>query len=290
MLTNAYMGMGLLRKASEASRRAIELYERAGDLSGQAAAHTNLASCHQLLGELREALYHDEVALAIDQRLRYVSGVAIGHNNIAEVLLLMGQTQEAIEHLGQVIARRDMHEVPQGLLGFALVNLAKAYLRLGRLDEARSALEEGRVYLEKAEAHGVLGEAHRVHVELCLASGRVDEALAACQSLLASARAMGAELDEAQGLRLLGQVHMGRGDHRAAREHLERSVDLVRQIGAEYELGLALLSLAELYSAGRSRDRDARGAIDEAIVLLERAGAARELEWARTLEAGLTKV
>jgi tetratricopeptide (TPR) repeat protein len=242
-----------------------------------------------LLGDLLAAHHHDELALALDQRLLDQSGMAIVHNNLAEVLLQMGRPEEATQHLELVLAHRHEEEVSQGLVGLALVNMSKARLRLGLSGPAFEALDEGRRLLRESGVQQVMGESDRQQAELLLHSGRAEQAIDWCVAALSNARAMGAELEEAQSLRLLGRLRMSMGDPESARRHLRESVRLAKGLGAEYERAMGLLALCELYErwpvAGSGRG-NGRFLADQAVTALKRCGAERDLVRALELRTG----
>ncbi len=91
------------------------------------------------------------------------------------------------------------------------------------------------------------------------------------------------ELLEARGLRILGRLEQARGRWEKAEADLSESADMAKRIGADYEEGLALLSLAEYYREG-GKGREFRAAQKRAAGIFRRLGA--EWDLARALEAG----
>lgn len=278
MLVNPLVGLGLLQRSIETCLEAVALYEQAGDLAGQASGHGNLAACYQLVGNLRDSLVHQEISLELNRRLSYHTGVSIAHNNMAEVLLQLGQTAQAIEHLQEVVDAWEERKMPPALVGFAFVNLSKALLRRRELVEARRALEEGHRLLVHAKARGLLIEADLQGAKLLLSEGRLDEARSACQEVIGAARAAGAKVGEAHGLSLLGRLELTCRNLAAAEEHLRCSIALAQDTGADYEKGLALLTLSELYALSFSAEPDRYAApLIEAVALFEKMGAEHDL-------------
>ena len=249
MLVNPLVGLGLLHRSLDIGLEAVALYERAGDLAGQASGHGNLAACYQLVGDLRASLLHHETSLELNRRLSYDTGVSIIHNNIAEVLLQLGRTEEAIEHLEQVVDDWEERKMPPALVGFAFVNLSKAFLRRREFTEAGRALGLGRPLLAQAHARGLLIEADLQGAKLLLSDGRLGEARSACEEVIAVSRETGAKVGEAHALSLLGRVELSCRHLAAAEGWLLRSIELAKEAGADYERGLALLTLSELLCA-----------------------------------------
>ena len=278
MLVSPLIGLGLLQRSIEASLEAVTLYERAGDLAGQASSHGNLAVCYLHIGNLRESLVHHEISLELNRRLSYHTGVSIAQNNLAEVLLLLGQTAQAIEHLEQVVDRWEERKMPPALVGLAFVYLSKALLRQREVVEARRALEQGRPLLVRAQARGLLIEADLQEVKLLLSEGRFDEARNACREVVGGAREAGAKVSEAHGLSLLGRLELTCRNLAAAEEHLRCSIGLAGEIGADYERGLALLTLSELHAIESSAESKSLAApLAQAIALFQGMGAEHDL-------------
>ena len=251
MLANPLVGLGLFDRAIEATREAVILYERIGDLAGQASGHGNLAACYQFVGDLPSSLHHHDISLGLNQRLSYQTGESIVHNNIAEVLLQLGQTETAIEHLRQVVDRWEERKTPPALVGFALVNLSRALLRGQDLVEAEEALAEGGRILTQIHAEGLLMEADLQLGRLLMARGRNEETRALCRKLLDTARSTGARLTEAQALCLAGTAASAVEDRTAAETLLRESAKLSVELGADYERGVALFALAGLLAGAR---------------------------------------
>jgi tetratricopeptide (TPR) repeat protein len=278
MLNNPLVGQGMLSQAIDVSREAVTLYEESGDLAGQAMSHGNLAMCYQLIGDFRSSLTSHEVALRLNERLGYITGASIEHNNIAEVLLQLGRTEEAIDHLRHVVDNWEERKMPPVLVGFSLVNLSKGLLRQGESREAAHALEEGRRLLAQAGARGLLIEADIQAAQLALDDGRLEEAQTACLEAIEAAQKAGAKLNEAQALHTLGRVRLACKDLVEAEEHLHSSVRLAEEVGADYDKGLALLAVSELYALHDPTEEGRHVApLAEAIALFEGMGADHDL-------------
>jgi tetratricopeptide (TPR) repeat protein len=118
---------------------------------------------------------------------------------------------------------------------------------------------------------------------LRLAQGALDEAESCFTRVLAEARSLGAEVNEAQALCMLGRVWLARGDAEAAAPGLERCVALAGSVGAEYERAQALAALAEARAACADADPACEDLLGAAITLFEKMGARYDL--GRALEA-----
>jgi predicted ATPase len=100
--------------------------------------------------------------------------------------------------------------------------LADAWLRVGRLDEAQSVLEEG---LARAEATGerfCTAELHRLRARVCLArdAGDVQGAETALAAALAAARRQSSRIFELRAACDLARLRADRGERRKAHDLL----------------------------------------------------------------------
>jgi tetratricopeptide (TPR) repeat protein len=288
MLANTLFGLGLFDRAIDANKEAIELYREVGDLGGQGSSQGNLAACYQLVGDIRSALRHNELALALHSRLSYTTGIAITQNNLGELRMLMGDTEGAIVHLKEAVGRRDEQGVSPASVGWAFINLSKAYSRLGRLLEAEEAAAEGRGLLQRTGARALLLDVAIQEISLLLARGRLHAAERSCRAMIGDARALGAPVSEAQGLCMLARIKLARQDAAGALENAQASAALAEKSGVDYERGQALLCLAEARGlrafqaqggAGQAEGHESwRDALDQAIHLFRKMGAQYDLD------------
>jgi tetratricopeptide (TPR) repeat protein len=247
ILASSYLDTGNIKKAIRYRQAAIRLYEELGNLAGQAEANNNLGASYQSLGNQDLALHHFEIALALCERLGNFTNVAIAHNNVGEVLITLGRTDKAISHLLKVVETYEKKGDPLACSGLALVNLSRAYQRKNEYESALNCLERGKNLLRKAGARGLLVEALLQESELQLATSQIEPALTTCQKALRFAQDSGIRLLEARGLHILGRIDTARKLYAQAETGLQQSAALAKRINADYERGIALLSLAKLY-------------------------------------------
>jgi tetratricopeptide (TPR) repeat protein len=276
MLANPYADLGSLKQAVRHLRSAVRLYDEAGDLPGVAVSNNNLGACYQLLGNLDEARRHYETSLKARERMGNVIDAAMVHNNIGEVLLTQGHLSEAVRRFRRVVETYEKTGEPLGVSGLALVNLSRAYQRQRHHETAVECVERGKELLRKAGARGPLVEAILQHAELELEAGEVGSAARTCRRALRQSSELGAKLLEARGVRILGRIALARGDRTVAEDNLKRSVALAERLGADYERGLSLLYLAELYDSEPKKTGFRRRswlARKQAVAILRRLGA-----------------
>jgi predicted ATPase len=105
---------------------------------------------------------------------------------------------------------------------YFLMLLADAWLRLGRLDEAQSVLEEGRARAEATGEHFCTAELHRLRARACLARDGHDVrgAEAALDAALAAARRQSSRIFELRAACDLARLWTDRGERRKAHDLL----------------------------------------------------------------------
>jgi tetratricopeptide (TPR) repeat protein len=160
---------------------------------------------------------------------------------------------------------------------------ASGLVEQDRYQEAKDQIVSG---LTRFEAHGAgLGLAfyRSFLAEACLGLGEWDEAQAALDSAAAAIEASNERFYEPEVLRLQGVLAMKRGDDSAARQRLERSIDLARTRGAQSWELRSTLTLDDLASrtgdaaAIRARLADVYGRFTEGLGSLDLVVAASRL-------------
>ena len=280
MLGSSYVESGKLRQASQHRKVAVRLYEEVGDLAQQATANNNLGTCYQLLGDLDHALQHYDVCLKACERIGNPVRIAITHNNVGEVLLVQGRLDEATSHFHQVVDTYERGGDRLAVAGLAFVNLSRACQYQKQYDRASGSLHDGFRLLREVGARGLLMEAYLQQADLALETGDVETALRVCQRVLREAREMGMQMLEARGLRVMGCVDGVRHRPVQAEANLQQSISLAKSNNADYERGLALSCLADLYARNPGTEgfrRKLGPALRQAITVFQRLGAERDL-------------
>ena len=105
---------------------------------------------------------------------------------------------------------------------YFLMLLADAWLRLGRLDEAQSVLEEGLARADATGEHFCTAELHRLRARACLARDAHDVrgAEAALDAALAAARQQSSRIFELRAACDVARLRAGRGERRKAHDLL----------------------------------------------------------------------
>jgi class 3 adenylate cyclase/tetratricopeptide (TPR) repeat protein len=232
-------------------QRALEIYDRTGDLVGHGILLNNLGL------QAFEAYRWDEAvdsygrAAELSQRAGDVTSVARVHVNEADVLAERGLLEEAEQRLRDAL--RVWRAAGYALaIGITESNLGRALARAGRGEEARALLTEARATFTElgnpawaAEATARIAESHVV-------AGEHREALETAMAALEEARASGAPpVLEAMIERLLGYALVQQRRKEEAGPHFARSLELARDLGADLEIALTLKATADTSLAGQ---------------------------------------
>ena len=224
------------------ARRALELFEDIGDLFGQSAVLNNMGGVAYWEGRWTQAVELYERATDVSSRAGMVVDAAFGDFNVGEILIDQGHLDDGSKRVraAEIVWRGtgDAHGAV-----FASALLSRAAARAGRYDVALAS------YAEAIESHRALradADARAVEVEsleCLLGLGRAAEALAGAEQVLSEAGEVVAfvlpGLHRTRGLAL---AMFGRGDD--ARVELGISLDEARRHDSPFELARTLDAIA----------------------------------------------
>jgi class 3 adenylate cyclase/tetratricopeptide (TPR) repeat protein len=242
----AFVELGRYEDATN-SERALEIYERLGNLGRQATIWNNLGGFAYWRGRWDEALELYDKARSARLRLGDVVDAARGTNNIGEVLSDQGRLDEAEELFRDTLRVWRAAKFSQGV-ALVLGNLGRVASRSGRFDEAEELFAQSIEGFARIGAETDLLEIEARIAECYVFQGRFQDALERIAPALMRARAMGGVgPSEPALLRLQGCALLGIGSVEEAVAALLRSVELSRQRESEYDRALALSALADAY-------------------------------------------
>ena len=157
--------------------RSLELARRAGDDDAAARTLNNIGLDLKNLGRLDESLAAYEECLAILARLGRTRTVGELRGNVANTLDLLHRDAEAEAAYRESIRLCREFASTRGLAS-SLVGMGHMCVRIGRLEEARSLLQEGLAIAERHEYLPDVADALQVLVEEAKRSGDIVAALA----------------------------------------------------------------------------------------------------------------
>jgi tetratricopeptide (TPR) repeat protein len=226
--------------------RALPIYEEIGDLVGQGKVLNNLGIAAYFEGRWDEAVELYRRSDAASTRAGDVILAAQVRSNEAEILSDQGHLDD-VRRLFEEALRAFRAAQHRLAVSWCTSNLGRVAARSGRFEDAHRLLDQA---LADAEEYGAGEYALEASVRIaeCLVfEGRHREAFAAAMDVLERAGegdAMGAT--RAMAERLLGLAEAQDRTKERALPHLERSVELARAAGADFELALTLRALADL--------------------------------------------
>ncbi|MFE0629560.1 ATP-binding protein [Streptomyces sp. NPDC058864] len=251
---------GDLEPAEPLLREAAELARRTGDSRWEAAAHHHLGDLLRQTGRTGAALDHLRRARDLYRALRLVPDEADALGKLATVHLVRWEFEEAAQEAERALTvLADGTRSPSAhaqLRGLA----AAAYLRLGRVAEARAAAAEAVAVHRRAgnrlgEAYGLTGVGRVAREE-----GDTVTALARHRDALRLFEELGDAPGTADAHGDLGGLFVLLGDHAAAVREFEAALAVLSGLRHPVATGLCRLRLAEALAlagdlAGAAREQ-----------------------------------
>jgi CHAT domain-containing protein len=257
-----------IREATEKLPGLLSLFKSSGDLKGEAETLYLSGVLHSQLDAGTKALEDFTQTLRLTRRLGDRRAEARALTDMSDVNIGLGEPQSAIEYAEQALTLwRDLGDVDGEAL--ALHNSSVLFRRAGEWQKSLSyqqrALELWRGK-DGSEAFARLGLGHfyRGLGEQDKALDYYIQALALWEGLDSESRYL-----KAVGHNYLGEVYSDRGERRKALEHLNRGLELVREVrdgglleggllrnlGLAYERSGELQKALEQYSAALTKVR-----------------------------------
>ena len=245
-LTHAYLGHR--QEATEAAGRAIEAAHRVGDDIVVGQGHYVLALNAYWSGAPAEGVEHAGRAIRLLSKTARRDWLGLAYLALGSNLHLRGDLEGSFEAHGQV-ERLGRTLADARLLSFAAFGRAVAHADRG---EWEKALEAGTCALNAsldpyaaAAARAALGIAH-------LEKGDVETAASCLEAAVADFERFGHMQPAGRFMSLLGQIWLRRGHLGRARDLGVRALDLGRQAGSPWAVGLAERALGGVaFAEGR---------------------------------------
>ncbi|KAJ9472998.1 UDP-N-acetylglucosamine--peptide N-acetylglucosaminyltransferase [Diplonema papillatum] len=167
---------GRHKEAMDDAKKALQLAtEGVEDLELQAAAHSNLGLCYQMLEDTDAALKHHQAHLGIARMMGNLTAEGTAHGNLGNVYKTRGEQNKAIDHFerdlsialetGDVLAQGQAYDN----LGLSCQKLGEYTLAVEYHAKALLAMQQLQYKAGEAEANAHLGAAYEKLGELKLA-------------------------------------------------------------------------------------------------------------------------
>jgi class 3 adenylate cyclase/tetratricopeptide (TPR) repeat protein len=233
--------MSLGEKDDEHARRALPMLEEAGDLVLQSNLVNNLGIDAYYAGRWDEASELYRRSGELSGRAGDVVNVARAQNNEGEILSDQGKVDAAEELFSEARRVWRAARYPVGI-ALSTSNLGRAAARLGRFDEALKLLDEALAAFGTLGSDALGQETDARRAESYVLAGHFQDALDVVPSLLDGAGEnplLDPFLERLHGYAL---VQARRAEE--ARPRFERSLELARELAADYEVALTLEAMS----------------------------------------------
>lgn len=257
---------GAYPQALERHGRALDLRRALGEKRSLALSLHNLAMVHQASGSHAEAMMRFSEALAIRREIGDRPGVVQSLQAVASAWRDRGDVKRSYEVLAEALGlAQDIGDrLEQATI---LTRMGEALARLGRHPEASDHLAQASELAQTFGDRLLQSEAARLLAEVFLQMGDLKPARTEARRALELAEKVGSRPYTGMAHRVLGTV-LARGgisdeDKSAAEQHLQKSIEILGEVGHELELGRSYQSYADILSE--------RGDTDGATTFEERA-------------------
>jgi serine/threonine protein kinase/tetratricopeptide (TPR) repeat protein len=263
-------------------QQALPFYQQGGYRKEMQQALTLFARACIQKGDYNTALQAFEQQLKLSQQTGDQSLAGLAHQGIGLLFIKQGKYPESLSHF------EESYEIAKSLgeqksIGQRLIDRANALWRLGRYDEARTALSEAGTIAERPDAARSLSSNYSLAKgRMALSERRFPEARANSQQALAWSAAQFKDTATA-AKHVLALAQALSGATHEARVNGEQAVEMARESHDPAMLSETLLPLAEIMM----QSGDAAGALKtslEAQALFAHSGKL-DLEWVTLLIA-----
>ena len=238
-------------KAIDYTLEALEYTKKTGNKRKTAILLGNLGVRYTLMGRWKEAEDNLKLNVKLNEESRDEINLARGLLSLGYVCYLQRDFKKANKYYKQAVKiifennyNREfaIYNEYYGELAFTQ---GKYFLAK---DHYKSAIKTGE---EIAPESGIISQSYRLLAELQIVEKQYDEALSSCEKALKVATSLDEKIEIGAIHRALGQIYTAKGAgvvgelarHKLtkAKEHFEKSISLLGQIGAKFELGKARL-------------------------------------------------
>jgi predicted ATPase len=266
---------------------ALELYEQAEDLHGQALTQNQLATAYFYLNQLRKADQSYREALSIFGQIGDAYNQLLAHNNLGGIALKQGKLDEALGFFREALSMLEQIGGSLWVMGGLHLNIGATYSRQGRTSLANQHLQTSREHFEKGQVRDLLPEMHLRFAETALVSNDLDQADEHGRQAVDLSRELSMPGEEGSSLRVLGEIATIQGQYDLAEKHFEQSLSTLDEIGDKYEWARTQLSLSRLRANQHLRDASL-AALELCIPIFERLDAKLDLTKAYQLRQQLS--
>ncbi len=235
---------GHYARASEHMGRGIDLCEKSGNRIRRSAFIGNRGRILALMGDIRPAVESLKADLKLVSAIKPVNQCN-REGFLGYLLVLMRSFDEAGSHLEKSLAIAEENSFNREISIYHEYAGELAFWQ-GQYDQAeihyRKAIEIG---MKIAPEGDIISQSYRLLAELQVERNQLDDAEKSCDRAWTVAEKITERLELGAIQRVRGEIAARRGDAEAAREAFEKSISILGEIGAKYELARAHLQAGE---------------------------------------------
>lgn len=276
-----YIATGELKSAESEVRDALTGFRRVRYLKGIIDCLSQLSHIEFIKGNYSKSVEYIQDALTYAEKGMEPKKRAFLYGNLGRMLLMMGNWREAEKNLLLNIELNRQAEnefdLCRSLLSLGYVHFLKRKFKKAKesYDESLSFIQKHNcvreltiyheysgeltfaqgdyqsaenhykkvfeIMEEKAPESDMISQTNRLLAELQMAKKEYDLALSSCEKALKVSISLGEKLEESACYRILGQIYTVRGDKEKARDNFNKSLSILEEIQAKYELARTCL-------------------------------------------------
>ncbi len=281
LLGLTYVAVGNLKAAEMEIRDALTGFRRGGSFREATYCLSRLSQIEFIKGNYSKSIEYIRDAIEYAEKAVEPENRAFLYGNLAERLLMTGNWKEAEKNLllNTALNQRAENELDlcRGLLSLGYVHFLKrgfakaknTYEESVTLIQKNNCVRELAIYHEfsgelafaqgnyqQAREHyikgieigekiapnsGIISQTYRLLADLQVANKEYDQAFNSCQRALEVSISLGERIEEAACYRILGQIYAVRRDRQKAQEYFNKSLSILEDIKAKYELAKTYL-------------------------------------------------
>ncbi len=257
--------------AIELGNQSLRLYEKLGNVYGQANAHNLIANGYFALGQLSNSAHHYRQALDMFTQIGNIYSQVLVKSNLGGIALKQGRLDASLGYYQR--AFRELEQIGGSLwvFGALRMNIAAAHIRRKEIDLAQEQLAMAQSMFAQAKVRDLLPELYGLCAEAALLREDLPAAEQYGQQSVELARELNMPREEAHNLRILGEIALARGLHDQAHGFLSGSQQILAEVADEYEQAKTQLSFARLFAAQERWEqcREALGRCEPVFARLE---------------------
>jgi tetratricopeptide (TPR) repeat protein len=248
-----HMGMihehtGNYQKAMECYDQQLSIAQKIGFKHDIAIAIGNKGVVYYHLGAYDQSIACYEKQLALSKEMDDTLNMAVVHGNLGIAYQHLGNFKKATAHYRKSLMLSEKLGYKLGV-SIALANLGSTYSNLGMYDKALHCHQRNlSISKELGDKHGESYALGNIGV-LWMNQGKFSRACDSFKETLAISESLSDKKSISLAQGNLGKAYAARKEHKKAKVHFQKAIDLLRDMGVKYHLCHFLLYSARNHAA-----------------------------------------